>query len=228
MSNNYGPKIVTDGLVLCLDAADQNSYSGSGNTWYDLSGNGNNGTLVNGVGYSGDNLGSLSFDGVNDYASLTTNIFKQTLPNFSISVWFNNTTNGALLTNHFGGSTWSSVDAYTTIFIVNAFNNNTTNRQILNFTSPPLNTWSNLTFVNNSSSGYMKVFYNTNEIANKIATVIPWNSDVLPTIGAGLAINGGIGNQINGKIAQLSVYNKALNPQEIQQNYNATKGRFGL
>ena len=199
----------------------------------DLTNNGNNGTINRAASpsaafYNGDNKGSLVFNGVNDYASLTTNIFKQTLPNFSISVWFNNTTNGALLTNHFGGSTWSSVDAYTTIFIVNAFNNNTTNRQILNFTSPPLNTWSNLTFVNNSSSGYMKVFYNTNEIANKIATVIPWNSDVLPTIGAGLAINGGIGNQINGKIAQLSVYNKALNPQEIQQNYNATKGRFGL
>ena len=69
MSNNYGPKIVTDGLVLCLDAADQNSYPGSGNTWYDLSGNGNNGTLVNGVGYNSGNLGSLVFGGVDDYVN---------------------------------------------------------------------------------------------------------------------------------------------------------------
>ena len=70
MSLNHGGKpIVTDGLVLCLDAANPKSYPGSGTTWTDLSGNGNNGTLVNGVGYNSDNGGSLSFDGVNDYVS---------------------------------------------------------------------------------------------------------------------------------------------------------------
>jgi hypothetical protein len=67
MALSHSPSIVTDGLVLCLDAGNPKSYPGSGTTWTDLSGNGNNGTLVNGVGYSGDNLGSLSFDGVNDY-----------------------------------------------------------------------------------------------------------------------------------------------------------------
>ena len=45
---NYGPKTVTNGLVLCVDAADKNSYIGSGTTWTDVSGNGNNGTLTNG------------------------------------------------------------------------------------------------------------------------------------------------------------------------------------
>jgi hypothetical protein len=58
----YNPRTITDGLVLCLDAANPKSYPGSGTTWTDLSGNGNNGTLVNGVGYSGDNLGgNISF-----------------------------------------------------------------------------------------------------------------------------------------------------------------------
>ena len=60
MGIGYGPRVITDGLVLALDAADVSSYPGSGTTWTDLSGNGNNGTLVNGVGY--DN-GSLIFDG---------------------------------------------------------------------------------------------------------------------------------------------------------------------
>jgi len=63
---SHSPKIVTDGLVLCLDAGNPKSYPGSGTTWTDLSGNSNNGTLVNGVGYNGSNLGSLSFDGVDD------------------------------------------------------------------------------------------------------------------------------------------------------------------
>ena len=48
MALNYGPTIVTDGLVLALDAADRNSYPGTGNTWFDISGNGNNGTINSG------------------------------------------------------------------------------------------------------------------------------------------------------------------------------------
>jgi hypothetical protein len=65
-------QIITDGLVLYLDAGNPASYPGSGTTWFDLSGNGNNGTLVNGVGYTSDNLGSLVFDGVDDYVNVGT------------------------------------------------------------------------------------------------------------------------------------------------------------
>jgi hypothetical protein len=48
MAYQNGPKIVADGLVLCLDAGNPKSYTGSGTTWTDLSRNGNNGTLTNG------------------------------------------------------------------------------------------------------------------------------------------------------------------------------------
>jgi hypothetical protein len=63
----YNPRTITDGLVLCLDAANSKSYPGSGTTWTDLSGLGNTGTLTNGPTYSSANGGSLVFDGVNDY-----------------------------------------------------------------------------------------------------------------------------------------------------------------
>jgi hypothetical protein len=72
MSNNYGPRIVTDGLVLCLDAADQNSYAGSGSTWYDLSGNNNHFTLNNSPTYSFEGGGNIIFDGTNDEAELSS------------------------------------------------------------------------------------------------------------------------------------------------------------
>jgi hypothetical protein len=64
------PSLVTDGLVLNLDAGNSSSYSGSGTTWTDLSGKGNNGTLVNSVTYNSGNQGTLVFDG-NGYSSYT-------------------------------------------------------------------------------------------------------------------------------------------------------------
>jgi hypothetical protein len=74
MSVFSGPNVVTDGLVLCIDAANPKSYPGSGTTWFDVSGNRNNGTLVNGVGYTSANSGSMVFDGVNDYVTHTSNL----------------------------------------------------------------------------------------------------------------------------------------------------------
>jgi hypothetical protein len=74
MGLSHSPSIATNGLVLCLDAANRKSYPGSGTTWTDLSGNGNNGTLTNGPTYSSANGGSLSFDGTNDVVNSTTSI----------------------------------------------------------------------------------------------------------------------------------------------------------
>ncbi len=70
MSISRGPKTVTNGLVLCLDAADRNSYVSGSSIWSDLSGNGNNGTLVSGSSFDSSNGGSIVFDGVDDYVVL--------------------------------------------------------------------------------------------------------------------------------------------------------------
>jgi hypothetical protein len=67
MSYYNGPKAVTDGLTVCLDAANTKSYPGSGTAWYDLTGNGYTGTLSNGAVYGSGNGGYISVDGVDDY-----------------------------------------------------------------------------------------------------------------------------------------------------------------
>ena len=67
ISRGVGPRISRDELVAYYDATNPKSYSGSGNTVYDLSGNGRNGTLTNGVAYSSNNRGYFIFDGSNDY-----------------------------------------------------------------------------------------------------------------------------------------------------------------
>lgn len=85
MAQNYGPKIVTNGLILSLDAADKNSYPGSGTTWFDTSGRGNNVVLLNGPSFLTNNFGVLSFDGTDDqaYTSQTINF----AGNFTLGMW---------------------------------------------------------------------------------------------------------------------------------------------
>ena len=66
-----GPNIVTNGLVLSLDAANPKSYVSGSTTWNDISRGGNNGTLINGPTFNSANGGSIVFDGVNDFISLS-------------------------------------------------------------------------------------------------------------------------------------------------------------
>ena len=83
--------IVTSGLVLHLDAGKTASYPGTGLTWNDLSGVNNNGTLVNGVSYNSSNSGILTFDGVNDRVTLSSQL--PTTGSRTVNVWFRTTTN---------------------------------------------------------------------------------------------------------------------------------------
>jgi hypothetical protein len=87
----YGtPPIVTNGLVLNLDCGNRLSYPTSGTTWTDLSGNNNNGTLINGPTFNPNNLGSIVFDGVDDYGRVTNCV--NALPqDITIEVWLKGT-----------------------------------------------------------------------------------------------------------------------------------------
>ena len=92
MSLSRGPKTITNGLVLYLDAANKKSYPGSGATWTDLSGNSNTGTLTNGPTFSAANMGSILFDGTNDYVDCGNNSSLQ-ITQGTISAWVKSTTN---------------------------------------------------------------------------------------------------------------------------------------
>jgi hypothetical protein len=67
----YNPKTVTDGLVLCLDAANPKSYPGSGTVWNDLSGNGNNANIIGAPIHSGN---YFSFNGIDQYAVINSQL----------------------------------------------------------------------------------------------------------------------------------------------------------
>ena len=234
MAITYSPKIVTNGLVLCLDAANPRSYPGTGTSWSDLSGNGNNGTLVNGVGYSSDNLGSLVFDGVDDRINVSPENFN--LSEFSINIWFktNNITSDYLRLIHKGdtsGATRGFLIANSNINgkLVFLYQPNYTTGEILKRSTFFLTTgiYYCVTMTYNSSLG-IKIYLNGNEDAGETSTSpdVNWSSNTGNNFSIGSRAGGT--QHYNGNISQVQVYNRALSAQEVQQNFLATKGRYGL
>lgn len=238
----FNPTIVTSGLVLCLDAGSSKSYPGSGNTWTDLIGRGNNGTLVSGVGYDSGNGGSLVFDGSNDYISLSPSTRYTTLTQ---EVWFNTTTVSAsrqyLYTQQTSPPTLSEftyqqrqgcqLEINRVVFqYMNEVNNT------FYVTTPQIqaNTWYQFVATLNESSYQLylngsPVSMNPNTVNNQYASTNT-NPKVFTPNKAYIGLRGDAqGNdRFNGKISIFREYNRALTAQEVQQNYNAIKIRFGL
>ena len=242
MGSYSGPEVNESGLVLCLDASNTKSYPGSGTTWSDLSGNGNNGTLVNGVGYSGDNLGSLSFDGVDDKTSINASSFTNlSNGNFTISSWFYiptsvDTTNLYYWIFAIGTSSGASNTWYLRVWrsgLAPGCLFTRINNIVLLGTDGDLNAsypgdyykasgrWTYFTFVENNGTSYY--YMNGVQTGSASTPTIPSGNNYI-TIG-----NMSTDQSPNGMIvSNFSLYQKALTPQEIQQNFNAFRGRFGI
>ena len=221
MATNYNPKIVTDGLVLCLDAANTKSYPGSGTTWTDISGKSNNGTLTNGPTFDSGNQGSFGFDGSNDYVSISNAALSK---NCSILLWFkgNPTPNN-----------WSDVFTFQTGV------DSTASRLEKHGNTAYQYNWymggfvSGTVLFNHTGTKYdfiSLVFDDTNATCyqNAVQTAQTASSD----FGSASVIHFGKRLNMNalwsGNIAQVSIYHRPLTATEVLQNYNATKGRFGL
>jgi hypothetical protein len=238
------PRIVTNGLVLNLDAGRQNSYAGIGTIWTDLSGNGNNGSLVNGVGYNGSNGGSLSFDGTNDRVSfvngtsvITTNltidiiiavpnpIFNQSGFYFAGIIGLYGDANYYRECSIQIGNT-GNLPSPSTFSAGVTFLNSVGNTQndITIGTFPFSSTPINLTYtqVGNTATTYV----NGNFVATSSITKYTRPADTNLEIGwVNSTANYGF---YRGNIYTTKIYNRALSAAEIQRNFNAMRGRFGI
>jgi len=249
MGASAGPDIIEDGLVLALDAADRNSYPGSGTTWTDLSGNGNNGTLVNGVGYDSGNGGALSFDGSNDY--INTSLTYQNNNDYTISCWINTSVTqrcGLIgFRRAYTATDWWQTQIYITgdnlagtsgnFLKLDDFNFNAggspefpAQRSIfLNTESITTGTWKNI--VVSSDSVGARLYINAELKAQENSTPSPTRFDAATfTIGAASNYPSGLlaGYYYNGKMSNAKFYSKALTASEIQQNFNMLRGRYGI
>jgi hypothetical protein len=230
MALQHNPKIVTNGLVLCLDAGNPLSYSGSGTVWNDLSGNGNNGTLTNGPTFSSANKGSIVFDGVDDWALLTAgNSFAYGTGDFTVECWFRDTSSisvpyAVLFSQTVGGTNYFlfGVDASKVSFIATASGGGTA---IKSSNSYSRNTWNH--GVASRISGSVTVYLNGIAGTPTTNTTDLTNITYVPTIGD--ESNHGGNNSWTGDIPMIRIYKgKGLTSSEVLQNYNATKGRYAL
>jgi hypothetical protein len=234
MAGTVAPNIVTDGLVLYLDAANTKSYVSGSTTWADIAA-GNNGTLVNGPTYNNANGGSIVFDGVNDYINIADNVNLTNTSSLSINIWFKSTDVQSRINDLIGKGT-SDLDEEYTVLVGNTFLyfdvGIESGPYIQNTTTFLNNVWYNTCCVHSRSGGISTLTGYVNGVATtgftNNATAAPNNNSFPISIGKRFYNSNPYGRILNGNIAQISIYNRALSVTEVLQNYNALKGRFGL
>lgn len=217
MAEVHGPKIVRDGLILNLDAADINSYPGSGTTWNDVSGNGNNGTLVNGPTYSDR---SIVFDGSSKRTTLSAPFGKSGFT--SVSIWYNRVENVS-------STTWRTLFATTSTNVHHLISQSTT--RVLGVFDGSFRSFGYVPLIDGRFHNYSVVYQSGTDATLYVDGIFFSTINIilnLETSPIGSIGNWNSGNYWAGNIALTRIYNRELTAQEIQQNYNATKTRFGL
>jgi len=224
MAFNYSPKIVTNGLVFYLDAANNKSYVSGNTTCKDLSKTGANGTLINSPTYSSSNGGQFILDGVDDFITFGNIAALNFTTPFSLGCWFKAAAtqpapDSALMGNistpgvYSGYILWyngSTIDFY--------FNSGVRANSPTVLTA---DTWYNVMAV---WTGTQAILY-LNGILNISSAYSTPPGNGSPSINIGSYQPD---RCFKGSIASAVIYNRALSDLEVQQNFNATKTRFGL
>ena len=225
MAGSSGPNIVENGLVFAVDAADKNSYIGSGTTWKDVSGNAYSGTLTNGPTFSNTNGGVINFDGTNDYVTFGNVLASLTNLSLECFVKF------GLQSTNFNGIISKTLDNTNGYEIrTTSYTSTTTNVQFryvgdtaaTGAVALSNGVWFHL--IATGASGSQILYVNrVNNISNTVGSTPSSNSNSL-LIGQ-LAYAGLYANMSMG---YARIYNRVLTATEVLQNYRATKSRFGL
>lgn len=219
-----GPEIVNSGLVLHLDAANPRSYPGTGTTWYDLSNKSANMMLTNGPSFTSGTIPYITFDGVNDYGSTTVEVPDSALGDRCAFECFvnGNMTDGKMLMS------WGS--GKHDIFITGGrigFNSYQGDSYGIS-TTGLANRWLHFVF-NFYRNDYTKASMYVNGKLQSLSTPNQNTNNVIFASGA-MRIGAGGDNNYYGfwKYSQIRVYNRALTEAEIQQNFEATRTRYGV
>jgi len=227
MASLGGPNIITNGLVLALDAANTKSYPGSGTTWTDISGLGNTGALQNSPTFDSGNGGNLSLNGTNNRVLITcaantirsydtTSHFVVKLPLYSggqrCILSYRGGGGGALYIGKNSGGIFTFYDNLSTAAYI-----------VGNITD---NTIAIVSVVVNATAGSISVYIN-GALAGTATGRTGFSTAYNTSMYLGFD-NGGTNEYMLGNFYSFMHYNKVLSASEILQNYNAQKARFNL
>jgi hypothetical protein len=235
MGISGGPDLIQNGLVVCLDSTDPNSYPGSGTTWYDVSGNGNHGTLY---GFTGPSAGSTSgfdtntkymmFDrhsgasdgNVNNRVVISNSTSLQDVlcqNGMTIDMWVKETSYVCTALTKWDSS-WEVYYCSGLVFRTQGSGGT----DISTGVASSAGTWRNIIATHDGTTA--KTYVNGALISSNNNSISGQNTSNNISIGA---YEGGI-YATYGAIPIYRLYNYPLSAQEILQNYNAQKSRFGL
>ena len=229
MASKGGPDIIESGLTLFLDASNIRSYPGSGTTWSDLSGNGNNFSLINGPTFSAANLGSIVFDGSNDYLYISSLVWDYN-NNFTIQFWFTPSSLGdangyGLFFNGNPGLNTNRVQIAGTSdgsIYLNTVGSTLGDEFVSAAGLVSVGNWYNFAAVR--SSGVITVYLNGVSVASgNVNYAVSQQSNLY----VGFVRSSGALWYLNGRMSSILINNRSLSVNEVLQNYNATKSRFG-
>jgi len=223
LQNYYNGPIVTSGLTLALDAGNLVSYGGTGTSWKDLTANAFNGTLTNGPTYSSDSGGCIVFDGSDDYVTIPINSAFNT-PSVTYEVWANLQT---INDRHILYVNWqgNSLEIYADRSVRFYNYSNTQGQQGSQTDSNVFNwdTWVHFVGIYDDASQTLKSYANGVLLATRTNT-----PSTTYSVGVHKISGTDYGGEVKGKISIVRHYNRALSDAEVQQNYNAQRGRFGI
>jgi hypothetical protein len=234
-----GPKIVTNGLVLALDAANTKSYVSGSTTWRDLSGNGNNATLV----ATGSTAVSASFNsnfgGIIQFNTGSSAVLLRPVQDdFSLCCWFrtNQVASASGFPQWYGGmglvdcEVANVVDDFGTsigagkVLFGTGRNTPSTDLTITSSLTYNDNIWHHVVATRVRSTGTITLYVDAQQVATGTSGVQSLTSSTNMRIGA-IQVNN---NFFSGSIANVQIYNRALSAAEVAQNYNAVQSRFNL
>jgi len=215
MGVGYNPRIVTDGLVLCVDAANKRSYPGTGTTLTDIKGD-SNGTLVNGATFSDDNGGGIVFDGTNDYITFGQTSLSVQGP-ATIDIW-------ASYSSTNGNRNLAALTAGTAMTQIGVRSNGVVWKSggyaLITYTTPTIGQSANWIVTVDGSNFNVYIDGSLNNSTTSASTPTGANGSFW------LGTFNGIGEFHQGSIYSARVYNRVLSASEARQNFEATKGRY--
>ena len=242
MSNIHSPNVVTSplalpataddrrGVVACWDAGSRASYPGAGTAITDLAGS-SNGTLTDGPTFDSANLGSIDFDGTDDYIDVGNTGPLQITSAITLAAWYrtDSSDNGTMVAKWSGGERGYKMRISSGLLTTILSSDGSTNS--VTVTDPSTsndNVWHYAVATNDGSGGANTALLYVDGIlvVDATGTATIYNSSADVHIGDQDQDNNP--KPYEGLIAHVAIYNVALSADDIVQNYNALRKRFGV